>query len=92
MRMWLLVLCGVSLGGPFVSAQNPIVPAKLSLADAVRIAFVRNPSLAAVRGDVDIAEADRLDASRRLNPAFTVESEGYHSSSPRGRPSGTTKS
>jgi len=41
------------------------------------MAVARNPALAAVRFDIDIAEAVRLDASRRLNPALTIESEGY---------------
>ena len=54
------------------------MPEKLTLAEAVRMAVERNPSLAAVRNDVDIANATRLDASRRLNPAFTFESEGWH--------------
>ena len=62
------------------------MPEKLTLAEAVRIAVERNPSLAAVRNDVDIANAVRLDASRRLNPAFTFESEGFPVSQSDGAP------
>ena len=61
---------------PAVRAQA-IVPEKMTLADAVRIATQRHPSLAAARNDVEIAEADRLTASRRPNPALTVSSDGY---------------
>ncbi len=72
-----VVCCAVVLGARSLSGQEPIVPDKLTLAEAVRIAVERNPSLTAVRSDIDIANAARLDASQRLNPAFTFESEGY---------------
>jgi cobalt-zinc-cadmium efflux system outer membrane protein len=52
------------------------VPEKLTLADAVRIATERHPSVAAARNGVEIAEANRLGVSRRPNPAFTFESVG----------------
>ena len=67
----------VWLGTGTSFGQELVVPDKLTLPDAVRIAVERNPALAAVRSDLDIAEAVRLDASRRLNPAMTFESEGY---------------
>ena len=65
------------LGARPSSGQEPAVPDKLSLSQAVSIALERNPALAAVQSDVGIAAADRLNASRRLNPAFTFESAGY---------------
>ena len=58
-------------------AQDAAIPSQLTLADAVRISLERNPGLAATRNGVEIAEANRLDLSRRPNPALTVESEGY---------------
>ena len=58
-------------------AQDASIPALLTLADAVRLALERNPGLAATRNGVEVAEANRLDLSRRPNPALTVESEGY---------------
>ena len=58
-----------------VSAQT--IPEKLTLPDAVRIAIERHPSVAAARNEVEAAQADRLTASRRLNPALTLNSEGY---------------
>jgi cobalt-zinc-cadmium efflux system outer membrane protein len=60
-----------------VAAAQTAVPEKLTLADAVRIAAERHPSVAAARNDVEIAHADRLTASRRLNPALTLNAESY---------------
>lgn len=73
--IWCALLVALSSGG--LTAQEAPVPEKLTLADAVRIAAERNPGLAATRNGVEIAEANRLDLSRRPNPALTFESEGY---------------
>lgn len=54
-----------------------VVPEKLTLADAVRLAVERHPNVATARNDVEIAEADRLTASRRPNPALTLNAESY---------------
>lgn len=56
---------------------QPGIPARLSLEDALRIAIERNPRLASARAGVDAADADRLTARARPNPAFTIESESY---------------
>lgn len=53
------------------------LPATLSLQDALQLARSRNPTLAAAGNEVEMAEADRLQATRRLNPALTSGSEGY---------------
>ena len=58
-----------------VAAQT--IPDKLTLPDAVRIAVERHPSVAAARDDVNIAQADRLTASRRPNPALTLSADSY---------------
>lgn len=60
-----------------LEAQEAIVPSPLSLPDAVRLSIERNPALKAQQNSVDIATAERLDASKRLNPALTVGSEGW---------------
>lgn len=60
-----------------VAAQDAAIPERLSLADAVRIASERNPSVVAARALIDVAEANRLDARLRPNPALSIESEGY---------------
>ena len=59
------------------AAQTPPIPRRLSLDEAVRLAVERNPQAAAARALVDIAEANRLDARLRPNPAVSVESESY---------------
>ena len=66
-------------------SQNVTVPVRLSLADALRIAVERNPTIAAARNGVEIAEAQRLDARLRPNPALTFDSVGRPPvSTPRG--------
>ena len=59
------------------TASAQTIPEKLTLSDAVRIAIERHPSVAAARNEVEAAQADRLTASRRLNPALTLNSESY---------------
>jgi cobalt-zinc-cadmium efflux system outer membrane protein len=68
------------------SAQAFVVPARLSLEDALRLARDRNPGLAAARDSLAIAQADRLTALARPNPALTLESGNYPLFSP-ARPS-----
>ena len=53
------------------------IPSPLDLRDAVRIALEKNPAVKAAQNTTEIAEAERLDASKRLNPALTVGSEGW---------------
>lgn len=68
--------CFVALSVP-ARAQDRIVPSQLTLADALRLAAERNPTFAAARNAVEAAEAQRLDATRRPNPAVSVESGSY---------------
>lgn len=75
-RVLLFLSLGTAIGGP-AYAQTLIVPARLSLDDALRIASERNPLLASARNRVEVAEADRLTARARPNPAFTFESGNY---------------
>lgn len=60
-----------------LDADAQDLPAVLSLQDAMQLARTRNPNLAAAGNEVDMAEGDRLQATRRLNPAITTTSEGY---------------
>lgn len=57
--------------------QELVVPPRLALEEALRLANERNPSLAAARNTVEIAEAQRIDARLRPNPAVSFESENY---------------
>ena len=68
---------GVSfLAAAGVAAQSAI-PERLTLREAVALALERNPTMVAARAGVDAAEGDRLAASRRPNPALSVDSAGY---------------
>jgi cobalt-zinc-cadmium efflux system outer membrane protein len=53
------------------------VPARLTLADALRLAELRSPALAEARARTAVAEAEALGASKRPNPSLEVESRGY---------------
>ncbi len=76
MRRVCFAAAGVVLGG-VLCAQEPTLPSRLSLEDALRIAEARNPLLAVAKESVAGAEADVTGASKRPNPAFTFVSEGY---------------
>ena len=71
----LLLFFGTAVRSVF--AQDLIVPPRLSLDEALRLAKDRNPTLAAARNSVEIAESRRLDARARPNPAVTFESGNY---------------
>ena len=58
-------------------AQEVVVPEKLTLAEALRLAAQRNPRVLASQNAVDIARSGVLDAKLRPNPALSVESEGF---------------
>lgn len=78
-RAFATVACAVGvsfLAVAGVAAQSAI-PERLTLQEAVALAVERNPTMVAARAGVDAAEADRLAASRRPNPALSVDSAGY---------------
>jgi len=72
--VWALLWSVVGTATAF--GQTPIPP-RLSLAEAVALAQARNPQLIAARAGVDAADADRITASKRPNPALSVDSAGY---------------
>lgn len=72
-----LPLCVLCLTATAVYGQDLVIPPRLTLEEAVRLAVERNPNLAAARNSVEIAEAGRIDARVRPNPAFTFESGSY---------------
>lgn len=71
----LFLFVGTTVSSAF--AQELVVPARLTMDDALRLARERNPTLAASRNAVEIAQADRVTAGTRPNPAFTFESGNY---------------
>jgi cobalt-zinc-cadmium efflux system outer membrane protein len=74
MRRILTAFIAALCGATAVVAQD--IPSSLSLADALRLAAERNPSFAAARNGIEVAQADRVTAARLPNPAFTFVSEG----------------
>jgi len=78
-RVWVIATwtIGTALGAPGAVAGQSPVPEQLSLRDAVALAVERNPIMVAARAGVDAAAADRVSASRRPNPAVSVDSNGY---------------
>jgi cobalt-zinc-cadmium efflux system outer membrane protein len=71
----LFLFVGTTVSSAF--AQELVVPARLTMEDALRLARERNSTLAAARNAVEIAQADRLTAQVRPNPAVTFESGNY---------------
>jgi len=56
---------------------NAEIPEQLDLKKALEIAVANNPQLKAARNEIEITEADRIDAAKRLNPAFSAYFEDY---------------
>jgi cobalt-zinc-cadmium efflux system outer membrane protein len=81
MRRVCIALFGVVSAG-VLYAQEPALPAKLSLVEALRIAEARNPQLVVAQHAVVGSEADVLAARKRPNPAFALTSEGIPLSQP----------
>jgi outer membrane protein, heavy metal efflux system len=74
-------LC-VSLAVPAaVAAQTPAPPAppvaRISMADAVRLAVEHNHQLRAQRLNVDISKADEITAALKPNPVLTSTNENF---------------
>ncbi len=66
------------LAGGTAAAQTDAIPSRLSLADAVRLAEQRNPTLDAARQHVLVADADTAATKRWPNPLASVQSAGYN--------------
>ena len=66
-----------SVAGPAAAFGQTSIPPRLSLVEAVALAQERNPQIVAARAGIDAAEADRVAASRRPNPALSIDSAGY---------------
>jgi len=73
----LICLAGCLLSSG-AAGQTSDIPARLSLADAIRLSIERNPTLDAARHQVTVAQADVAAARRWTNPVATVLSEGYN--------------
>jgi outer membrane protein, heavy metal efflux system len=56
---------------------NAEIPEQLDLKKALEIALANNPQLKAAQNEIEITEADKVEASKRLNPAFSAYFEDY---------------
>ena len=88
MRAWSLVgqrvgVVLLALPWPTAALAQPVTPAaRVSMADAVRLALEHNHSLRAQRLNVDISKADEITAALKPNPVFTSTNENFPVSSP----------
>jgi hypothetical protein len=53
------------------------IPEQRDLKKALEIAVANNLQLKAARNEIEITDAERIDASKRLNPAFSAYFEDY---------------
>ena len=60
-----------------IQAQEKVsdIPSALTLENAIHLAVDRNPTLAAAKNEIQAAEGDKMAASKRLNPAFSLQFE-----------------
>jgi cobalt-zinc-cadmium efflux system outer membrane protein len=65
-----------------VAAAAPAPSARVSMADAVRLALERNHGLRAQRLNVDISKADEITAALKPNPVLTSTNENFPIFSP----------
>jgi len=68
----------LALPWPTAALAQPVTPAaRVSMADAVRLALEHNHSLRAQRLNVDISKADEITAALKPNPVFTSTNENF---------------
>ncbi len=75
-RMAALLIMSASIASGS-RAQEPDIPSSLTLKDAISLAIGRNPILAAAKFDIQASEGDRVAASKRPNPAFSLQAEDF---------------
>jgi cobalt-zinc-cadmium efflux system outer membrane protein len=72
-----LLCIAVVLNAFPIHAQESDIPSRLTLEDAIRLAIGRNPALSAAKDEVRALEGDKITASKRLNPAVSLEAEDF---------------
>ncbi len=89
LRGLLAPLCFAAIGAGAASAQEPsAVPERLTLAEALRLAEIRNPALEAFGTLGDFARAEWERARARPNPALTLAFERSGAGAPEAAVSG----
>jgi cobalt-zinc-cadmium efflux system outer membrane protein len=76
-RMQALLCSIIILSASLIQAQDSDIPSSLTLDDAIGLAMGRNPALAAAKNEIQAAEGDKIAASKRLNPAFSLQFEDF---------------
>jgi cobalt-zinc-cadmium efflux system outer membrane protein len=76
-RMRALCCLVVVLSASQLQAQESDIPSRLTLEDAIRLAIARNPTLAGAKNEVQALEGDTVAASKRLNPAVSLQAEDF---------------
>jgi len=79
LRMRALLSIVIVLGAIRIQAQEKVsdIPSALTLENAIRLAVDQNPTLAAAKNEIQAAEGDKIAATKRLNPAFSLQFEDY---------------
>jgi len=77
MRVFLCMTVFLSANPSCLQAQDSAIPPRLTLEEAIRLAVVRNPSLAAAKNQIEALQGDSLAASKRLNPAVSLQAEDF---------------
>jgi cobalt-zinc-cadmium efflux system outer membrane protein len=71
-------LCIIAmLSSSHLHAEDSTIPSRLALEEAVRLAIGQNPVLAAVKNEIQASEGDKVAASKRLNPVFSLQFEDF---------------
>jgi cobalt-zinc-cadmium efflux system outer membrane protein len=70
-----LSIVALVLSASFARAQEPDIPSRINLEEAVGLALSRNPLLAAAMSGIRAAEGDAIAAGKRPNPAFSLQFE-----------------
>jgi outer membrane protein, heavy metal efflux system len=74
-RMFLFVV--IILIASCLYAEDSVIPSRLALKEAIRLAIDCNPSLVAAKNEIRAAEGDKIAASKRLNPVFSLQLEDF---------------
>ncbi len=71
-------LCvSIILSASPLHAEDFAIAPRLALEEAIRLTIMRNPALAAAKNEVQALEGDAMAASKRLNPAISLDMEDY---------------
>ncbi len=76
-RPFLWIVTALIVSSSCLQAEDVVIPSRLTLEEAIRLAVSRNPLLAAAKNDIEALEGDWVTAKQRPNPAVTVQQEDF---------------